>query len=51
MIYSNNKVNESRRGDDNAVAGFFSPAGGEARTTHFEGSSKSGRKGGQGLSC
>jgi hypothetical protein len=51
IIYSNHKLNQSRQGDYNAVAGFFSPAAGEARTTHFEGLSKSGREGGQGLNC
>jgi hypothetical protein len=42
ILYSNDKINQSRQGDYNVVAGFFSPAGGEARTTHFEGSSKFG---------
>ena len=37
IIYSNHKINQSRQGDYNAVAGFFSPAAGEARTTSFEG--------------
>jgi hypothetical protein len=48
---SDHKVNQSRQGDYNAVAGFFSPAVGEARITQFEGLSKSGREGGQGLNC
>jgi hypothetical protein len=46
IIYSNNNINQSRQGDYNAVAGFFSPAAGEARATHFGGLSKSGREGG-----
>jgi hypothetical protein len=37
IIYSNNKINQSRQSDYNAVAGFFSRAAGGARATSFEG--------------